>query len=93
MNLQNDFIRLIDSGISITQHFANQSQLEMYTDRYKKIIKNLIELKNAVEGGALATSFIYLGITQMLDHNDPKQLEDIILEINKFYCDNYRVLE
>lgn len=37
----------------------------------------------------IVTSFIYLNVVKMLDHNDPKELEDIIIKINKFYVDNY----
>lgn len=32
MSLQNEYIKLIDLGISIIQQFASQSQLEMYTN-------------------------------------------------------------
>lgn len=92
MDRQNEFIKLIDFGISTVQSLMYQVQYQMYIDRYKKIIVNLEELKTVTQKGTLATSFIYLGVTQMLDHNDPKQLEDAILAINKFYCDNYRKL-
>lgn len=89
MNNQTEFIRLIDIGISTIQGLMGQN---MYADRYKRMIANLEDLKIGVQSGKLANNFIYLGVTQMLDHNDPKQLEKAILAINKFYCDNYRVL-
>jgi len=92
MDRQSEFIRLIDLAISTVQSFMIQPQYQMYIDRYKKIIGNLEDLKTATQKGTLAKNFIYLGVTQMLDHNDPKQLEDAILQINKFYCDNYRKL-
>jgi hypothetical protein len=90
MDRQAEFIRLIDIGITIVQSIMSQVQYQMYIDRHKKIIENLENLKDATQKDKLSTSFIYLGVAQMLDHNDPKQLESAILEINKFYCDNYR---
>ncbi len=92
MDRQNEFIRLINLGISTIEGLIEQPQYQMYIDRYKRMIANLEDLKAAVRKDTLATNFIYLGVTQMLDHNDPKQLEVAILEMNKFYCDNYRVL-
>lgn len=82
MNNQTEFIRLIDIGISTIQGLMGQN---MYADRYKRMIANLEDLKIGVQSGKLANNFIYLGVTQMLDHNDPKQLEKAILAINKFY--------
>ena len=92
MDKQTEFIKLIDLGISRVQDLMSQAQYGMYTDRYKKILTNLEDLKNATKKGMLSTSFIYLEVTKILDHNDPKQLEDVILAINRFYCSNFRIL-
>lgn len=92
MGKNNEFIRLIDLGIKIVREFIKQAQYQMYHDRYNKIIANLEDLKDASQNGTLVSNFVYLGVTKMIDHNDPDQLEDVILKINKFYSDNYRTL-
>lgn len=93
MDRQNEFINLIDLGILTVQNFLNQTEFLLYANRYRRMLENLADLKNATLKGILATNFVYLGVTQMLDHNDPKQLENAILAINTFYCDNYRILD
>lgn len=92
MEKNNEFIGLIDLGIITVREFMRQAQYQMYHDRYRKIIANLEDLKNTTKKGTLKTNFVYLGVTKMVDHNDPDQLEDLILKINKYYCDNYRTL-
>jgi len=90
MNNQNVFIRLIDEGILIIQGLLGQSAYSIYFSRYKRMIANLEDLKIGIQKGILSENFIYLGVTQMLNDNDPKQLENVILAINKFYCENFR---
>lgn len=89
MNRKEGFIKLIDLGTSIIKELKQKSEYHVFIDRYNLIIKELEDLKNAVINEKIVTSFIYLNIINMLDHNDPKKLEDIIIKINKFYVDNY----
>jgi hypothetical protein len=89
MNRKEEFINLIDLGTSIITVLKQKSEYNVFINRYNLLIKELEELKNAVLNGKIATSFIYLSIVKMVDHNDPKELEDIIIKINKFYADNY----
>ena len=86
----NEFINLLDLGISIISRFIEQEKYKIYKERYKKIIKNLEDLKSATQEGTLFQNFIYLEVVKMIDQNDPEEIEDVLLRINKFYCDNYR---
>jgi hypothetical protein len=90
VDIKYEFINLIDISILLLNELINQYQ--MYADRYRKMIINLEDLKQATLEEKLVTDFIYLVVTRMLDHNDPKILEDAILSINKFYCVNYRTV-
>lgn len=90
MDKKNDFINLIDKGILLLNVLINQYQ--MYADRYRKMIINLEDLKQAILEEKLVTNSISLVVTRMLDHNDPKILEDAVLSINKYYCENYRTI-
>lgn len=89
MNRKEEFIKLIDLGTSIITVLKQKSEYNVFINRYNLMIKELEDLKNAVINGKIVTSFIYLNIVKMVDHNDPKELEDIIIKINKFYADNY----
>jgi len=53
---------------------------------------NLEDLKQAILEEKLVTNSISLVVTRMLDQNDPKILEDAVLSINKYYCENYRTI-
>jgi hypothetical protein len=92
MEKSTEFLDLIDAGIATIRKFMRQTQYQMYSDRYNKIIANLEDLKDATKRGTLVSSFVYLGVIKMIDHNDPDQLENAILNINQFYCNNYRNL-
>ncbi|WP_234121342.1 hypothetical protein [Clostridium hydrogenum] len=89
MNRKEEFIKLIDLGTSIITVLKQKSEYHVFIDRYNLMLKELEDLKNAVMNEKIVTSFIYLNVVKMLDHNDPKELEDIIIKINKFYVDNY----
>lgn len=89
MNRKEEFIKLIDLGTSIIKGLKQKPEYHVFIDRYNLIIKELEDLKKAVINEKIITNFMYLNIIKMLDHNDPKELEDIVIKINKFYADNY----
>lgn len=89
MNRKEKFVELIDLGILTVKELKQKSEYNIFISRYNIMIKELEDLKNVVINEKIATNFIYLNIMKILDYNDPKELEDIIVNINKFYVDNY----
>lgn len=89
MNKEEEFIKLIDLGISIITELEQKKEYHMFINRYNLMLKELEDLKKAVASRKLVKSFMYLNIVKILDHNDPKELEDIIIKINNFYGNNF----
>lgn len=92
MTKNNEFLKLIEHTNYLVNEFIKNSERELYRDRYNQILDNLNDLNNAVINNSLYSGFIYLEITQMIDQNDPDELREAVLEINRFYCSNYRKL-
>lgn len=60
-------------------------QYAMFDTRFNRMMDELFQLKDAYLSGKLATDFKALEITNMLDRNDPEEIIEAVLELNKFY--------
>jgi len=90
MEINNEFIELIKHADLTIRELIKSGRQELFKNRYNQILDNLNDLHNAFDNNTLYSAFIYLEITQMIDQNDPEELREAILDINKFYCSNYR---
>ena len=65
-------------------------QSTLYKSRYKRMLREIGKLEEAVRNGILARDFQALEISKMLERNDPEDILESVLELNRYYCDNYR---
>jgi hypothetical protein len=62
----------------------------LYSSRYDRILSEIEQLKTALKNCKLATDFRVLEITHMVDRNDPDEMIQVTLKLNKFYLTYFK---
>lgn len=90
--MENDyeFLKLIlDCEHIIKQNTPSNSE---DTKRYHLMLDELKGLRMTMKLQQLNTKLYYLSITQMLEKNDPEEVQYVVLKLNEFYCTYYQNL-
>ncbi|PED06128.1 hypothetical protein [Bacillus pseudomycoides] len=61
-------------------------------NRYQLMLEELKSLRMTIKLNQLNTKMYYLSITQMLERDDPEEVLQVVLKLNKFYCTYYQNL-
>lgn len=89
--MRNDkiFHMLINDAIKICERCSHDESLEDYHERYLKLLDSLNKVGIAVQEGKLYTDVSDLGVIKMIVRNDPSDLCNAVLNMNKHFRDNY----
>ncbi len=79
----------IDMTIDICRKSLNDESLELYHNRYEKLLNSLLNIRKAVVNDCLYTGVTDLNIVKMIINNDTKNLYESILETNLYFRENY----
>ncbi|MEI5906271.1 hypothetical protein WAK64_04270 [Bacillus spongiae] len=58
--------------------------------RYELMIKSIKGLSYTAKQGKVYTKLRFVQVTYMINRNDPEELIDAVVNLDKFYADNYR---
>lgn len=89
--MRNDkiFHMLINDAIKICERYSRDESLKDYQERYLKLLDSLKKIEIAVQDGKLYTDVSDLGVVKMIIRNDPNDLCNAILNMNRHFRDNY----
>ncbi|MFA2567815.1 MULTISPECIES: hypothetical protein [Bacillus cereus group] len=88
MNKDHEFINLtLNCEYIIKQNIPSNPD---DTHRYHLMLKELTGLRMTTKLNQLNTKMHYLSITQMLEKNDPEEVLQAVVTLNKFYCTYYQ---
>ncbi|WP_425448541.1 hypothetical protein [Dethiothermospora halolimnae] len=75
----------------VKKYIDNIEEIDLqYLKRYKVISNTLEDMKKTIEEGTVSKNLPYLPTNPMIIRNDPEDLFDCMLDLNKYYCENYK---
>jgi hypothetical protein len=90
MNKDDQFLQLMEKCRQIIMRNLPDNKDDHR--RFMLMLKELDGLGRTVRNGLLNTRMYYLGISQMIERNDPEEVIACVSELNRFYCNHYQQL-
>jgi hypothetical protein len=87
------FLKLLSKCERVISHYKNNPiypEYQIYISRYERMLEEINQIRSTYLSAKLYQGFSALEITNMLDRNDPNEIKNAILLLNKYYMEKIK---